>query len=114
MEYIIAQDFYVPEFDIQLNVGGVVYDGDLEPDLTAQLVSNGVLVSDSPAAVEADEQPIESKPDIEDLTLAELREEASQRGLPFTSRMSKAELIALIETRGGDMDDDEVDSDSGS
>jgi hypothetical protein len=38
----------------------------------------------------------ETKPGIEDLTLAELKEEATTRGLPFNSRVTKAELIALI------------------
>jgi hypothetical protein len=60
MQYTIAQDHYVPEFDIQMYVGGVVYDGDLEPDLIAQLVSQGVLVSESPAPVEEEisEKPV--------------------------------------------------------
>lgn len=55
MQYTIAQDFYVQEFDIELYVGGVVSDGDLEPDVIAQLVSQGVLVSDQAATIEADE-----------------------------------------------------------
>lgn len=54
MEYTIAQDYYVTEFDVTFYVGGTVWDGDLEPDLTAQLVSNGVLVPVQVEAVEAE------------------------------------------------------------
>lgn len=47
MEYTIAHDFYVPEFDVELFEGGVVWDGDLEPDLIAQLVSQGTLTANA-------------------------------------------------------------------
>lgn len=41
--YGVTQDYLVAEFDIALMAGEVVYDGQLEPDLTAQLVASGVL-----------------------------------------------------------------------
>ena len=43
MEYTVSQDSSL--YDVQLYEGEVIYDGDLEPDVIAQLVSNGVLVS---------------------------------------------------------------------
>lgn len=61
--------------------------------LATYLVKTGHAVKlDEPEV----EQSAETKPGIEGLTLAELKEEATNRGLSFNSRVTKAELIALI------------------
>ena len=57
--YTVAQDFYLSELDIWLLAGNTLQDGDLEPDVIAQLLSQGTLVSDS-ISVE-DEAPKTSK-----------------------------------------------------
>lgn len=60
MQYIIARDFYLDAAGVQLTAGDVVQDGDFEPDVVAQLVSSGILASDSPAVIEP---PFEEKAD---------------------------------------------------
>lgn len=55
--YTITRDYYVAEFDIELFEGDVLYDGDLEPDLMANLQVYGVLVSDAAPVVETDPEP---------------------------------------------------------
>jgi hypothetical protein len=44
MIYEVLEDFYIQEFNVQLLVGDRLSDGDLEPDVIAQLLSVGVLV----------------------------------------------------------------------
>lgn len=44
MRYEVKRDFYVAEFDIPLAVGEVFADGDTDPDLVANLLSQGVIV----------------------------------------------------------------------
>lgn len=62
MEYQVTQDVYVQEFDLELLIGDWVYDGDLEPDLIAQLVSAGVLVTE--VIGETDAEPVvDDEPD---------------------------------------------------
>jgi len=43
MRYTVTQDYFVSEVNVQLVAGDVVQDGDTDPDLVAQLVSQGVL-----------------------------------------------------------------------
>ena len=59
--YTIEQDYYVQEFDIQLYAGGTVQDGDLEPDVVAQLVSQSVLLPEGQAVIEAEEVSAEAE-----------------------------------------------------
>lgn len=61
-------------------------------------------ISDETAAElpDAEVEIVEDKPGIEDMSLAELKEEATKRGLSFGSRVTKAELIALIEGEGAE------------
>lgn len=67
--YEVTRDHYVSEFELSLAAGEVVYDGQLDPDLIAQLAASGVLAAvygDGPAddgndyrepeAVEVDEE----------------------------------------------------------
>lgn len=42
--YTVVRDFYVAEFDVQLQPGQAFADGDAEPDLVAQLLAHGVIV----------------------------------------------------------------------
>lgn len=46
---------------------------------------------------DAELETVEGKPSIEDMSLAELKDEATKRGLVFNSRATKADLIALME-----------------
>ena len=57
------------------------------------------IVSDEAAAElpDAEVETVEGKPAIKDMSLAELKDEATKLGLPFNSRATKADLIALIE-----------------
>lgn len=57
------------------------------------------VISDEAAAElpDAEVEIAEDKPAIEDMSLAELKDEATKLGLPFNSRATKADLIALIE-----------------
>ncbi len=57
--YTIQRDYYVAEFNYELYEGDVLYDGDLEPDLIANLLVYGVIVSDAVPMVEVD-------PELED------------------------------------------------
>lgn len=51
--YEVVQAFYVQEFGIALEVGVLFADGDLEPDVIAQLLSDGVIVDlNAPVVVE--------------------------------------------------------------
>lgn len=61
-------------------------------------------ISDETAAElpDAEVEIVEDKPGIEDMSLAELKDEATKRGLSFGSRVTKAELIALIEGAGAE------------
>ena len=52
--YTIQRDYYVAEFNYELYEGDVLYDGDLEPDLIANLLVYGVIVSDAVPMVEVD------------------------------------------------------------
>lgn len=48
MKYTVKQDYYVAEFDVQLQAGDVFADGDAEPDLVANLVAKGIVEPDKP------------------------------------------------------------------
>ena len=62
MEYEVVQDYYSAEFDFVLYPGDVLLDGDIEPDLMAQLAASGVI-----EAVGADDAPVvEVEPEPED------------------------------------------------
>jgi hypothetical protein len=61
--YEIVQDFYLQEQGIQLEVGVQFADGDLDPDVIAQLLSSGIIVDltaeSEPALVEPEDEPSE-------------------------------------------------------
>ena len=57
LEYTATRDHYISEFDIDLFEGDVLVDGDLEPDLMANLTAAGVLVAEGGAAVEPAVEP---------------------------------------------------------
>lgn len=57
MGYTIQYDHYVHEFDLQLYAEGWFEDGELEPDLVANLLVAGVIVSDDAPAPEVAEEP---------------------------------------------------------
>jgi hypothetical protein len=61
--YEIVQDFYLQEQGIQLEVGVQFADGDLDPDVIAQLLSSGIIVDldaeSQPALVEPEDEPSE-------------------------------------------------------
>lgn len=44
--YKVTREYHNQEFDFDLYPGDVLYNGSLEPDLMAQLLSDGVLVAD--------------------------------------------------------------------
>jgi hypothetical protein len=49
MEYVVAvEEYYNQEFDFWLYKGEVIYDGDLEPDLIAELCATGVIKPKAP------------------------------------------------------------------
>lgn len=58
--YEVVQAFYVQEFGIALEVGVRFFDGDLEPDVIADLLSKGVI-ADLNAPVVADKPPKKNK-----------------------------------------------------
>ena len=64
MPYTVDQEYYNAEFDFYLYPGDVLVDGDLEPDLMANLQVAGVLVADGAevVALEADDVPEEDEP----------------------------------------------------
>jgi len=48
MEYVVKQDYYNDEFDFELYEGEFVCDGDIEPDLMANLTASGVVEAIKP------------------------------------------------------------------
>jgi len=44
MAYEVTREYHNHEFEFSLYPGDVLYDVNLEPDLIAQLLSNGILV----------------------------------------------------------------------
>lgn len=75
-EYKVVRDFYVAEFDVQLQAGQMFADGDAEPDLVAQLLASGVIADvNAPAPVVSSvrsskrrtgEQSVDAAPDIDE------------------------------------------------
>jgi len=52
-KYIVARDHIVQEFGVDLREGDLLEDGDLEPDLMAQLQAAGVIESKDQTQPEA-------------------------------------------------------------
>jgi hypothetical protein len=63
MEYIINEDHYNGEFDIEFLEGGSVFDGDIEPDLLSNLLVKGIL---EPVVVKGSKKKIKPLPKTED------------------------------------------------
>ncbi len=54
--YTCSYDYYNKEFDIELYEGEVLQDGDLEPDLMADLKAHGILVVEGVEIAPEDDQ----------------------------------------------------------
>lgn len=52
MRYVFQESYYNAEFDFHVERGAECHDGDIEPDLIAQLVSRGILESDQPKPIQ--------------------------------------------------------------
>ena len=61
MKYTVTADFYLDEAAVQLTAGDVIKDGDLEPDVIAQLCSQGTLASDAPPVVDTEKSKRSTK-----------------------------------------------------
>lgn len=55
--YEVVQDYYLQEQGIALEIGVKFADGDLDPDVIAQLLDRGVIV-DLNAEIQADVKPV--------------------------------------------------------
>lgn len=66
MRYIVTRDTYITEIDLELLEGWALEDGDLEPDLTAQLQSSGVLVPEGAAPLVEVSAPVADADDLSD------------------------------------------------
>lgn len=62
--YEVVKDWWLQEQGVQLEVGVQFVDGDLDPDVIAQLLSSGII-EDLDAPVVDEPEPVIVEPDVE-------------------------------------------------
>ena len=109
MRYQVVEDRYLREFDIRLYPGDEFVDGDLEPDLVAELLVYGVILPLGGGAVAEDYTAGVDWAEGEDavvfsetvnyntLTRPELDTLAVGRGINIEPGWNKGDVIAALE-----------------
>ena len=70
MKYIVVEEYHDAEFDFDLYPDDFLYDGDIEPDLMAELYYRGILYPEYKRGVKF-VPPVKEEPELEEVEFTE-------------------------------------------